>query len=89
MIKRLYEAITGTPWTTGRSASADFGPTIAARYPELAELTDTELMAMTPAQAVAYAERVRARAQRAALIAEREQRWSEAMRQSLLDSVDA
>lgn len=60
MIKRLYEAVTGTPWTTGRSAAVDFGPTIAARYPELAALSDMQLMRFTPAQAIAYAEAARA-----------------------------
>jgi len=56
VIKRLYEKITGTPWTTGRSASVDFGPTIAARYPELVTLTDTQLMNLTPTKAIAYAQ---------------------------------
>lgn len=61
MIKNLFELVTGTPWTTGRSASADFGPTIAARYAaELGALTDEELLRLTPAQAIAYAEGVRA-----------------------------
>ncbi|MDI1466274.1 hypothetical protein QEZ54_35385 [Catellatospora sp. KI3] len=55
MIARLYEAVTGTPWTTGRSAAAEFGPTVATRYADaLSWLTDAELMAMTPAQAAAY-----------------------------------
>jgi len=59
VIKRLYEAITGTPWTTGRCASVDFGPTIAARYPELATLSDEAVMRLTPAQAIAYAQAAR------------------------------
>lgn len=56
MIKQLYEAVTGTPWTTSRSATVDFGPRIAARYPELTRLSDTQLMNLTPAQAIAYAQ---------------------------------
>ncbi|MCP2325649.1 hypothetical protein HDA40_004156 [Hamadaea flava] len=60
MITRIYELVTGTPWTTGRSAVAEFGPTIATRYPELAELTDRELCSMTPKTAIAYAEAQRA-----------------------------
>ncbi|GAA1423861.1 hypothetical protein ACFQZ4_19630 [Catellatospora coxensis] len=60
MIKRMYEAITGTPWTTGRSCTADFGPTIAARYvTEVLSLTEQELHALHPAIAVAYLEHVR------------------------------
>lgn len=60
MIKRLYEAVTGTPWTTGRSCTADFGPTIAARYvTEVASLTEQELHALHPAIAVAYLEHIR------------------------------
>ncbi|MBV1851903.1 hypothetical protein [Catellatospora tritici] len=55
MIKHLYQAVTGTPWTTGRSATAEFGPTVATRYAkELSWLSDDDLMAMTPAQAAAY-----------------------------------
>ncbi|MDI1464314.1 hypothetical protein QEZ54_25410 [Catellatospora sp. KI3] len=61
MIARLYEAVTGTPWTTVRSAAEEFGPTIAARYAdELADFTDYELMAMTPAEAVRTAKAIRA-----------------------------
>lgn len=55
MIKRIYEAVTGTPWTTGRSATADFGPTLATRYPEWAQLTDHQLLSMTTEQAIAWA----------------------------------
>ena len=55
MFKRLYEKLTGTPWTTTVSCTAQFGPTIAARYPELAALSDEELMAFTPETAIAYA----------------------------------
>lgn len=59
MIKRVFELVTGTPWTTGRSATQEYGPTVAARYPELAALTDSELMRLTPAQAIAYGRAVR------------------------------
>jgi len=61
MIKWLYEKVTGTPWTTVRSCTQEFGPTPGARYEaELAGLTDRELCAMTPKTAIAYAEAMRA-----------------------------
>lgn len=44
LIARAYELVTGTPWKTVRSATAEFGPTLAARYPELARYSDAELM---------------------------------------------
>ena len=45
MIRRLYETLTGRPWTTTRSAAAEFGPPPGARYAgELAAYTDTELI---------------------------------------------
>lgn len=43
LIARAYELVTGTPWTTTRSATAEFGPTLAVRYPELARYSDAEL----------------------------------------------
>ncbi|MEV0734224.1 hypothetical protein [Polymorphospora sp. NPDC050346] len=47
MIPTLYEALTGRPWTTGRSLNEDFGPPPAVVYAEqLAGLTDTELLAL-------------------------------------------
>ena len=49
MIRRLYEALTGTPWTTTRSMSAEFGPLPATRYAdELAAFTDAELVERGP-----------------------------------------
>jgi hypothetical protein len=60
MIKWLYQKATGTPWTTSWSCTEEYGPTIADRYPELCELSDAELCAMTPDQAIAWAERDRA-----------------------------
>ncbi|MET7752580.1 hypothetical protein [Micromonospora sp. NPDC005367] len=45
LIARAYELVTGTPYTTTRSAAAEFGPTLATRYPELAGYTDAELYA--------------------------------------------
>lgn len=55
MIKRLYEAFTGTPWTTVTG-----GRMLAADYPEWQQLTDAELMAMTTAEAIRWAENWRA-----------------------------
>ena len=46
MITRLYELLTGHPWTTVRSATAEFGPPPAARYAtQLAAYSDAELIA--------------------------------------------
>lgn len=46
MIPRLYELLTGRPWTTVRSMAAEYGPPPAARYAaELSTYTDTELIA--------------------------------------------
>jgi hypothetical protein len=40
----LYELVTGRPWTTGRTASADFGRPPGAVYAEqLAAYADAEL----------------------------------------------
>lgn len=62
MIKKLYEVITGTPWTTGRSAAADFGPPPGAVYAtEWAHLSDAELCTLTCAEAIAYAQAIRTR----------------------------
>jgi hypothetical protein len=45
MIARIWQAITGRPWTTVRSAAAEFGPPPAARYAaQLAAYSDTELI---------------------------------------------
>ena len=46
MFRRLYETLTGRPWTTTRSAAAEFGPPPGARYAgQLASYTDPELIA--------------------------------------------
>lgn len=44
MWPRLFEALTGRAWTTTRSMAAEFGPTLASRYPELADYPDAELI---------------------------------------------
>jgi len=45
MIARLYELLTGKPWTTTRSMAAEFGPPPAVRYADqLAAYTDLELI---------------------------------------------
>lgn len=45
MLARLYEALTGKPYTTVRSMAAEFGPPPAVRYRDrLANLTDAELI---------------------------------------------
>jgi hypothetical protein len=44
MLQRLYELVTGRPWTTVRSAAAEFGPPPGARYAaELSRFSDAEL----------------------------------------------
>jgi len=56
MIKRLYEKVTGTPWTTERSLSGDGMVPLGALYAEeLATLTDSELLRLTPVEAIEYA----------------------------------
>ncbi len=46
MFQRLYELATGRPWTTERSAAAEFGPPPGARYAaELSRYNDAELLA--------------------------------------------
>ena len=42
--QRLFELLTGKPYTTTRSMAAEFGPPPAARYPELAQRSDWELL---------------------------------------------
>lgn len=45
MIKFLYEKVTGTPWTTTRSAAAEFGPPPAVEFAtDLVWLTDSEVL---------------------------------------------
>lgn len=41
----IWKRLTGTPWTTTRSMAAEYGPTLATRYPELQRYTDVELVA--------------------------------------------
>jgi len=61
LIKWLYEKVTGTPWTTVRSCTQEFGPTPGARYEaELRMLSDKQLMELTPGSAVRFGEAVRA-----------------------------
>jgi hypothetical protein len=49
MIKELYELLTGRPWTTVRSAAAEFGPPPGALFAEeLARFHDAELYAYGP-----------------------------------------
>jgi hypothetical protein len=46
MLKGLYELVTGKPWTTVRSAAAEFGPPPGAVYrAELGRFSDAELYA--------------------------------------------
>ncbi|XTZ17027.1 hypothetical protein ACQSSU_06520 [Micromonospora echinospora] len=47
-------------WTTTRSAAAEFGPPPAARYPELADYSDAELMSRPIAEILAEIETSRA-----------------------------
>lgn len=61
MIKTVYERVTGRPWTTGRSAVVEFGPTVATRYPELADYPDEQLLTRPLAELVAEIEQRRAR----------------------------
>jgi hypothetical protein len=45
MIHALYERLTGRPWTTTRSATAEYGPPPGAIYAHhLAAYTDAELI---------------------------------------------
>lgn len=45
MIRWLYERLTGTPWTTVRSAAAEFGPPPGAIYAdELSAYSDLDLV---------------------------------------------
>lgn len=61
MIKKLYQAITGKPWTTSRSCTHDFGPTPGARYAaELATFTNAQLLTMTRDEAITTAQLIRA-----------------------------
>lgn len=51
MFKRLFETVTGTPWTTGRDVTTEYGPTPGARYRHIvATIPDEVLLAFEPAQ---------------------------------------
>jgi hypothetical protein len=61
MIVRIYEILTGKPWTTVRSAAAEFGPPPGAVYAtQLAVYTDAELIAHTGhlGELVAHADQI-------------------------------
>lgn len=60
-IRKLYELVTGRPYITTRSMAAEFGPTLATRYPELADVPDHELMRVDLATLVEHIERIRRR----------------------------
>lgn len=46
MIDWLYERVTGQPWTSMRSCTAEYGQTPAAKFwVELSPYTDAELLA--------------------------------------------
>lgn len=59
IISSLYERLTGRPYITTRSMAEEFGPPPAARYPELADVPDHELMRADLATLVEYIEAVR------------------------------
>lgn len=44
LIPRLFELLTRKPYLTERSVVQEYGPTLATRYPELATLTDADLI---------------------------------------------
>jgi|ADGO01.1.fsa_nt_gi hypothetical protein len=57
--QRLFELLTGTPYITTRSMAAEFGPTLATRYPELAQRSDWELLVRDLREVVAEIEALR------------------------------
>lgn len=61
IVEQLWKLLTGKPWTTTRSMAAEFGPTLASRYPELADYSDVELMRADLATLVEHIERIRSR----------------------------
>ena len=69
--QRLFELLTGKPWTTTRSMAAEFGPTWATRFPELANYTDHELIRADIATLVARIEAIRSQSPTVAIEAER------------------
>lgn len=60
LIRRLYEAITGRPWTTTRSMAEEYGPPPAVAYPELAGYSDAELIRRDIREVIAEIEAARA-----------------------------
>lgn len=71
MLARLFELVTGRPYITGRSMAAEFGPTWATRYPELAQRSDAELITRDIREIVAEIEALRAQSPTVAIEAER------------------
>lgn len=61
IVARLYELLTGKPYITSRSMAQEFGPTIASKYPELANYSDAELLRADIAAIVKHIERMRRR----------------------------
>ena len=56
IVERLFELLTGTPYRTVRSMAAEYGPTLATRYPELAQRSDHELITRDLQEVVAEIE---------------------------------
>lgn len=56
--QRLFELLTGTPYRTVRSMAAEYGPTWATRYPELAQRSDHELITRDLREIVAEIEAI-------------------------------
>lgn len=54
MIRRLYQTLTGRPWTTTRSCAAEFGPPPGARYAD-------QLSAYSDAELIVHGDRILAR----------------------------
>lgn len=61
IIPWLYERLTGQPYRATRSMAAEFGPTLATKYPELGAYTDIELLRADIEQLVKHIERMRRR----------------------------
>jgi len=61
MIKALYERLTGTPWTTGRSTSMEYGPSIYTRHVTFFEMYSDDVLAqLTPGEWLQLAEKIKA-----------------------------
>jgi hypothetical protein len=66
LVEWLWEKLTGQSYWTGRCASQEFGPSIAAQHAgELAALSDAALYAWSPCQ---WAQRARAQGHRVVLV---------------------